>query len=93
MRDDVKVSFIVPGYKCDEFIFRNIESILDQDYENREIIFVPNGQWETKDELIKSVQEKYGDKVGILSLEQGNLGNANNEGFAVSTGDVMVLVL
>ena len=89
MKDDVKVSFIVPGYKCDEFIFRNIESILDQDYENREIIFVPNGQWETKDELIKSVQEKYGDKVGILSLEQGNLGNANNEGFAVSTGDVI----
>jgi glycosyltransferase involved in cell wall biosynthesis len=75
-----KVSLIVPGYKCDEFVSRNIESIFDQDYGNYEIIFVPNGQWETKDGLVKSISEKYGDKVKILNLEQGNLGNANNEG-------------
>jgi glycosyltransferase involved in cell wall biosynthesis len=89
MRDDLKVSLIIPGYKCDEFLFRNIESILDQDYENYEIIFVPNGEWETKGELIQAVQEKYGDKVNVLSLDYGNLGNANNEGFALSKGDII----
>lgn len=84
-----KVSFIVPGYKCDEFVCRNIESILDQDYGNYEIIFVPNGKWQTKDELVKLVSEQYGDKVKILNLEQGNLGNANNKGFEVATGDII----
>lgn len=89
MREDLKVSFIVPGYDCNEFIFRNIDSILDQDYLNYEIIPVLNGQWEGKVELISSLKERYGDKVKILSLDRGNLGNANNEGFEVSQGDII----
>ena len=89
MRDDVKVSFIVPCYKGDEFIFRNIESILDQDYMNYEIIVVPNGEWSTKYELIASLNEKYGDKIQTVTIDWGNLGNANNEGFNVATGDVI----
>lgn len=89
MRDNLKISLIIPGHKCDEFLFRNIESVLDQDYGNYEMIFVPNGEWETKGDIIKAVHDKYGDKVKVLALDYGNLGNANNEGFEVSTGDII----
>jgi len=85
----LKCSFIIPGYKCDEFIFRNIESILDQDYENYEIIPVLNGQWETKSSLASAIREKYGNKVNCIEIDEPGLGNANNYGFSKSNGDII----
>lgn len=90
MRDDLKVSFIIPGYKCDEFIERNLSSILDQDYKNWEAIVVLNGTWDTKEELHKSLTTKYGiDKIKVISIKESGLGNANNVGFNESTGDII----
>lgn len=89
MRFEPKVSFIVPGYDCAEYIFRNIESILDQDYTNYEIIPVLNGEWATKEDLATALITKYGDKINLLNIKMGNLGNANNEGFGVVKGDII----
>ncbi len=86
---DLKCSFIVPGYKCDDVIFRNIDSILDQDYKNYEIIPVLNGEWSSKGDLIKILHEKYGDKIKLQAPIQPGLGNANNLGFDLSTGDII----
>lgn len=87
--DSVKVSFIVPGYKCDQYICRNIDSILDQDYTNYEIIPVLNGTWETKADVAKMLVEKYGDKIRLLQSDIGSLGGANNLGIDHSTGDIV----
>src|SRR5574343_1145226 len=89
MRDDLKISFVIPGYKCDQYIVRAINSVIDQDYKNYEIIVVLNGEWDTKFELIQSLQQKYGDVIRVHSLEWGNLANANNYGFENSTGDII----
>lgn len=89
MKDDLKVSFVMPGYKCDEYIYRAIESILDQDYENYEIIPVINGKWDTKDSLVQSLKDRYGDHIKLIVLEEPGLGNANNIGFDHSTGDII----
>ena len=85
----VKVSIVVPGYKCDEYIFRNINSVLDQDYKNYEIIVVLNGVWDTKEQLKQELQDKYGDKVRVISMAEGHLGLANNVGFRSSSGDII----
>lgn len=89
MRDDLKVSFVMPGYKCDPYINRAIESILDQDYENYEIIPVINGEWDTKEQLVSSLKDRYGDKINLVVLDEPGLGNADNVGFEHSTGDII----
>jgi len=85
----MKCSFVVPGYKCDEYIFRNIDSILDQDYTNYEIIVVLNGKWETKNDIVSKLLEKYFDKIQVFSIDRGHLGYANNYGIERCTGDVV----
>ena len=45
--------------------------------------------WDTKEELIKSLKEKFGDKIKLLSHDQGGLGRNNNIGFEHATGDVI----
>jgi glycosyltransferase involved in cell wall biosynthesis len=89
LKDDLKVSFVIPGYKCDEFIERNIESIFDQDYQNYEIIVVLNGEWNTRKELLSKLSEKYKWKVNLQWLDRPGLANANNYGFSISTGDII----
>jgi glycosyltransferase involved in cell wall biosynthesis len=84
-----KVSFVIPGHKCDEFIFRNIDSLFDQDYKNWEAIIVLNGSWDTKGELIKRLHEKYGTTIRLHSLDVPGLPNANNFGFTHTTGDII----
>lgn len=89
MKNEPKVSFIIPCYKGDEYIFRNIDSIFDQDYLNYEIIVVLNGLWETKNDLIQKLQSTYNSKINLFSIDQGGLGNANNFGFSHVTGDII----
>ena len=86
---DLKCSFVIPGHKCDETVFRNVDSILDQDFRNYEVIVVLNGLWETKGELLKRLHETYGQKITVHSIETPGLGNANNFGFEHSTGDII----
>jgi len=89
LKPNLKCSFIVPGYKCDEYIFRNIDSILDQDYKNYEIIIVLNGEWETRKDLFAKLVEKYGEKIQLHWLPEGHLGKANNFGLTKATGDIV----
>jgi glycosyltransferase involved in cell wall biosynthesis len=89
MRNEPKVSFVIPGYKCDEYIFRNVDSLFDQDYKNWEAIIVLNGSWDTKGELIKRLHEKYGTTIKLHSLDVPGLSNANNFGFTHTVGDII----
>lgn len=90
MKSTLKCSFVIPGYKCDDVIDRNLASLLDQDYKNWEAIVVLNGIWETKEALASTLREKYhGDQIRIMSIPEPGLGNANNVGFRASTGDII----
>jgi len=89
VKANLKCSFVVPGYKCDQYIERNIDSILDQDWKNYEIIVVLNGEWETRKDLFSKLIEKYRDKIQLHWLPEGHLGKANNFGLTKATGDIV----
>ncbi len=93
MKDDLKVSVIIPGYKCDETIDRAVSSVFDQDYTNREIVICLNGIWDTRYELGKSLKEKYGNKIKLFETDTPGLGNAQNKGFEESIGDIILHLL
>lgn len=85
---DYKFSIIVPAFREPyETVKRNFDSILDQDYKNWEIIFVPNGQWTGKKSLINKVKRDY-KMVKILDLEEANVCKARNKGAEIASGDI-----
>ncbi len=93
MKDNLKISIIIPCYKDHATIDRTIASCLDQDYINREIIVVLNGTWHERDGLSVQLHEKYGDKINVTVIEQAGLGNAQNFGFGISHGDIILHLL
>lgn len=63
------VSVIIPVYNVEEFIFRTVESVMNQDYKNIEIILVDDGSPDNSAEiLLRTVlnREVWFDPLGKL---------------------------
>ena len=86
IKDDWKVSIILPTYNGSRFIRQSIESCLFQTYKNIELIVVDDGSTDDTPEIVKS----YGGRL-IHIKHDTNLGlpTALNSGFTRSTGNYL----
>lgn len=85
------ISIIVPIYKVERYLERCIQSIVNQTYNNLEIILVDDGspdscpticdKWANKDSRIK-----------VIHKQNGGLSDARNAGMAIATGDYVGFV-
>lgn len=85
------VSIIVPAYNEEVNIVRTIESLLNQDYPNFDIIVVDDG---SKDSTYEKVSSSFKDypKVKIFTKPNGGKATALNYGVNLSTGDFVVCI-
>ena len=79
-----KVSIIVPVYNAQNYIEKTVNSVLEQDYENWELLLVENGSSDNSVEVMK----RYDDSRIRLIVMEGNVGaaNARNEGMKLAEG-------
>lgn len=85
------ISVIVPIYNVEEYLNRCVESIVNQTYQNLEIILVDDGspdkcpqmcdEWACKDSRIK-----------VIHKENGGLSDARNAGMKIATGEYIAFV-
>lgn len=85
------ISVIVPVYKVEPYLDRCIQSIVNQTYQNLEIILVDDGSpdncpsmcdtWSKKDSRIKVVHKK-----------NGGLSDARNVGMSIASGELIGFV-
>ena len=87
----MKISVIVPVFNSSEYVGRCIESVLNQTYDNYELILVDDGS--TDNSL--SIMEKYSKKdkrIKILTQKNSGPGLARNFGINNATGDYIVFI-
>ena len=53
------VSVIIPVYNVEKFIFKTVESVMNQDYKNIEIILVDDGSPDDSAKIIDELARKY----------------------------------
>ena len=85
-----KVSVIVPTYNRSIYILDALRSILDQNYENIEIVVIDDGSTDGTKERLASLVEK-----GIVHyIYQENQGRsaARNRGISLATGDYLAFL-
>ena len=83
-----KVSVIIPLYNQKQFVGQAIESILNQNYENIEIIVVNDGSTDNP----FSVLEKYKDNIILINQGNKGLAGARNTGIKNSSGEYLQLL-
>lgn len=77
------VSVVIPVYNSEKYLEECLNSVLDQTYENIEIIVVDDGSTDSSPDILK----KYSDSVIVLSQKNGGLASALNLGISKMNGN------
>ena len=86
-----KISVIIPAYNVESLIGNCVRSVLDQDYQNLEIVCVDDGSAD------KTLQVLFGlaqddSRVRVIHQENAGVSVARNHGLDCSTGDIVMFV-
>ncbi len=86
-----KISVIVPVYKVENYLDRCVKSILDQTYENLEILLVDDG---SPDNCPKMCDEYAinDSRIKVIHKPNGGLSDARNAGIDASTGEYITFI-
>lgn len=84
-----KVSVVVPIYNVEQYLNKCIESIVDQTYEDLEIILVDDGSTDSSPSICDEWKKK-DKRVVVIHKENGGLSSARNAGLEVATGDYIM---
>ena len=76
------VSIVIPVYNSEKYLEECLNSVLDQTYENIEIIVVDDGSTDSSYDILK----KYSDKIVVLSQKNSGLASALNLGISKMNG-------
>ena len=85
------VSVIVPMYNAEHTIEKCLDSIINQTYDELEIILVDNGSDDNTIDLAKNYCEK-DNRIILISENKKGVSNARNKGIDISKGDYLSFV-
>lgn len=78
------VSIVVPSYNHEKYIQETIESIVNQTYDNIELIVIDDGSKDNSPQIIQKLSKKYGFK--FIHRPNKGLSATLNEGIKLSKG-------
>lgn len=73
------VSIVVPVYNVEKYLKKSIESILNQTYDNLEVLLVDDGSTDSSGEICDSFI-KVDSRIRVFHKENGGLSDARNFG-------------
>lgn len=85
-----KISVIVPVYNAAAYIKRCIESILNQTYQNIELILVDDGSTDGSSIICDEYRKK--ENIKIVHKKNGGVSSARNAGLMIASGDYIGFV-
>ena len=86
-----KISVVVPIYNVEKYLEKCIKSILNQTYNNLEIILVNDGSTDNCLNICKKF-EKIDKRIFVINKENGGLSEARNYGIDKATGKYITFV-
>ena len=85
------ISVVVPVFNAEKYVNRCIDSILNQTYENLEVILVNDGSVDGSVKICEKWQ-KLDNRVKLITQENAGVSAARNTGIENATGDYIAFV-
>lgn len=89
-----KFSVIVPVYNVEEYLEKCVNSIINQQFNDYELILVDDGSTDKSGAICDKLVSENKDKVNIKTIHQENkgLGGARNTGIEAASGEYMFFI-
>ena len=85
------ISIIIPIYNVEQFLPKCLDSIINQTYQDLEIILVNDGSTDTCPQICEDYAIN-DNRIKVIHKENGGLSDARNAGYKVVTGDYLAFV-
>ncbi|WP_423188923.1 glycosyltransferase family 2 protein [Alkalibacterium sp. f15] len=86
-----KISIIIPVYNLENYLKRTIDSIMEQSYDNWELIMVDDGSKDDSLAIIKEYSAKHSN-IRFISQSNAGPGLARQKGLDVAEGEYILFV-
>ena len=87
--NNIKISIIVPIYNTEKYLSKCIESLLNQTYNNIEIILVNDGSKGNSDIIVKKYKDE---RIKYYKKDNEGIGKTRNFGITKATGDYLMFI-
>lgn len=87
-----ELSVIVPIYNVEQYLRQCLESLVEQDDLNMEVLCINDGSLDHSQEIVDEFVRKYPDLFVSYIKENGGLGDARNYGVKKATGDYLLFM-
>lgn len=85
------ISVIVPVYNVESYLYRCVRSIINQTYENLEIILINDGSTDKSGKLCEEIAQT-DERIKVVHKKNGGLSSARNTGLDIATGEYVAFV-
>ena len=86
------ISVIIPVYNVSEYVERCVNSLLEQTYQNLEIILINDGSTDNSGDVCCQIRDKNPEKIVYIEQENQGVSAARNAGLDVARGEYIVFI-
>ncbi len=88
-----KISIIIPVYNSEKYIRRCLNSILNQTFQDFEIILIDDNSKENSLKIISEIEKIHKDKIKILkNAKNVGAGASRNKGLKIASGEYITFI-
>ena len=88
----MRFSILVPVYNVEEFLSTCIESVLNQDFDDYELILVDDGSTDNSGKICDEYCAKHSDVISVIHKPNDGLLMARRTGIGASSGDFLIFL-
>src|SRR3954451_15211482 len=81
--DNIKVTVLIPVYNGEKYIWAAIHSLLNQTFEDFEILIINDGSTDKTPDIIRSFKD---DRIVVINQQNGGIAKALNKGLIHAKG-------
>lgn len=91
MEKNPKISIIIPVYNTEQYLRAAVESVINQTYENKEIILVDDGSTDSSPKICDEYGSQYS-YIKVIHQDNAGLSAARNAGITISKGEYIAFL-
>ncbi|MDO5557053.1 MAG: glycosyltransferase family 2 protein [Clostridia bacterium] len=88
----MKISIIIPVYNTEKYLRKCLDSVINQNYNNYEIIIVNDESTDGSQKIIDEYEKRYSQKIKAFFKKNEGISEARNFGVSKARGDYITFV-